>query len=70
MRRTPSIAVFFGIACLSGCTFADFWSSVANVANGGGGYRADHSLNRDRDFEARYEEQARLAREYEHRQPH
>jgi hypothetical protein len=64
MRRISSCILIVGVVSLNGCTFADFWSNVAGIANGGNGYRADHDINQDSEFRDRYWQQSALAREY------
>jgi hypothetical protein len=64
MRRLRIWFLAFGITCTTGCSFADFWSSIAGVANGGNGYRSDYEINRDSEFQDRYRQQSALAREY------
>ena len=45
-----------------GCSWSDFWSSVAYSANGPG-YRAEHT-GVDSDFQQNYDQQAKAAGEY------
>jgi len=45
-----------------GCSWSDFWSSVAYSANGPG-YRAEHAGS-DSDFQENYDQQAKAAQQY------
>jgi hypothetical protein len=63
MRRFSWAVVAFVTTLLSGCSWSNFWGNVFDSVNGGG-YRTDHSTNRDYDFRERYEQQAKLADEY------
>jgi hypothetical protein len=64
MRRVSCAVIAFATTLVVGCSWTHFWGSVFDNVNGDG-YRTDYSTNRDHEFRQRYEQQAKLAEEYQ-----
>jgi hypothetical protein len=60
MRRLNCLLLISSVLSVAGCTWSDFWSSVAYSVNGSA-YRRQYD---DYEFQQNYDQQAKAAQEY------
>jgi hypothetical protein len=65
MRRIYSALLASALPLATGCSWSNFWANVADNINGASYRTGGDPMERDNEFESRYDQQAKAAQEYQ-----